>query len=257
MFCPNCGTQLPDGSRFCPSCGFSLTGDEPADPSHPKPPVQAPQQPSYQQVPPEPKQPRQPLNWPAFIRTMTTGDVRNLSLAGLQAALLAALCGVIFITQDAEGLPRVFDTGSSGSSAVAAVSMILFIAAIVLNFAAAVFGGIQLGRKAGYPHLIQTLCAVGVDFVALFFLIPTMQYYLNEAQVLNMGFDMNSFFQGIAMAGPETVHDLLRQINTPSVAASIVVLVLSAAAVIVVLNASLRTPADAGPADELAEKVDL
>lgn len=24
MFCPNCGTQLPDGSRFCSSCGSTL-----------------------------------------------------------------------------------------------------------------------------------------------------------------------------------------------------------------------------------------
>lgn len=26
MFCPNCGTQIPDESKFCPSCGHVLTG---------------------------------------------------------------------------------------------------------------------------------------------------------------------------------------------------------------------------------------
>jgi len=26
MFCPNCGTQLPDGSAFCPNCGTRLGG---------------------------------------------------------------------------------------------------------------------------------------------------------------------------------------------------------------------------------------
>ena len=26
MFCPNCGTQLPDGAGFCSNCGFSLSG---------------------------------------------------------------------------------------------------------------------------------------------------------------------------------------------------------------------------------------
>ncbi|MBO4902248.1 MAG: zinc-ribbon domain-containing protein [Lachnospiraceae bacterium] len=26
MFCPNCGTQLPDGAGFCSNCGYSLSG---------------------------------------------------------------------------------------------------------------------------------------------------------------------------------------------------------------------------------------
>ncbi|MGC9000874.1 WG repeat-containing protein, partial [Caldisericum sp.] len=26
MFCPNCGRQIPDGSKFCPYCGASLEG---------------------------------------------------------------------------------------------------------------------------------------------------------------------------------------------------------------------------------------
>lgn len=236
MKCPNCGFEMPDGLKYCPNCGTELQD---------------------QSAPKSNESQKRSFHWPSFITNMTASQYSGIAFSGTVLGLLASVMALIFIAPTRTALPRIWYTGSAGSSAVASVCMILFIAAIVLNFAAAVFGGIQLGRKAGYPHLIQTLCAVGVDFVALFFLIPTMQYFLNEAQVLNMGFDMNSFFQGIAMAGPETVHDLLRQINTPSVAASIVVLVLSAAAVIVVLNAGLRTPADAGPADELAEKVDL
>jgi len=26
MFCPNCGRQIPDGSKFCPYCGANLEG---------------------------------------------------------------------------------------------------------------------------------------------------------------------------------------------------------------------------------------
>jgi TM2 domain-containing membrane protein YozV len=26
MFCPNCGKEIPDGSKFCPYCGASLEG---------------------------------------------------------------------------------------------------------------------------------------------------------------------------------------------------------------------------------------
>ena len=29
MFCPNCGTQCPDGERFCPSCGTALEQSQP------------------------------------------------------------------------------------------------------------------------------------------------------------------------------------------------------------------------------------
>ena len=24
MFCPNCGKQIPDGSKFCPLCGYKI-----------------------------------------------------------------------------------------------------------------------------------------------------------------------------------------------------------------------------------------
>ena len=27
MFCPNCGNQLEDGSRFCPACGNPVTSE--------------------------------------------------------------------------------------------------------------------------------------------------------------------------------------------------------------------------------------
>ena len=30
MYCPNCGKQIPEGSKFCPECGMTL-GAEPAN----------------------------------------------------------------------------------------------------------------------------------------------------------------------------------------------------------------------------------
>lgn len=41
MFCPNCGSQVPDTSRFCPSCGASLGAaaqQEPVQPATPPSP---------------------------------------------------------------------------------------------------------------------------------------------------------------------------------------------------------------------------
>ena len=28
MFCPNCGNQCPDGTKFCQSCGTPLTNNQ-------------------------------------------------------------------------------------------------------------------------------------------------------------------------------------------------------------------------------------
>ena len=52
MFCPNCGTQLPDGSKFCGKCGAQL-GSAPA----PQTPPQTP--PSYGGAPVTPGVPPQ------------------------------------------------------------------------------------------------------------------------------------------------------------------------------------------------------
>ena len=38
MFCSQCGTQLPDGSKFCPHCGISLQNNQ-QNPSAPQPVV--------------------------------------------------------------------------------------------------------------------------------------------------------------------------------------------------------------------------
>lgn len=58
MFCPNCGTQLPDGTRFCPNCGFTI--EQPAEQAQPVEPVQAAQPVQPTAVPPvQPVQPTQ------------------------------------------------------------------------------------------------------------------------------------------------------------------------------------------------------
>ncbi len=41
MFCPNCGTQLPDDARFCRACGIKLNTDLPAGPWYEDQPEEA------------------------------------------------------------------------------------------------------------------------------------------------------------------------------------------------------------------------
>ena len=50
MFCPNCGTQLPDGSQFCSSCGSRIGAAD----SQPVQPVPQPQSVPYGQMPYQP-----------------------------------------------------------------------------------------------------------------------------------------------------------------------------------------------------------
>lgn len=63
MFCPNCGTQLPDGSQFCANCGNSLSAPEsqqPQTPVWPETPQQPPVAPVIPEVPPMPVPPAKP-----------------------------------------------------------------------------------------------------------------------------------------------------------------------------------------------------
>ena len=51
MFCPNCGKQIPKGTKFCPYCGFQI--GTPSTPPQQQPPTPPPQSP-----PPPPETPQ-------------------------------------------------------------------------------------------------------------------------------------------------------------------------------------------------------
>ncbi len=50
MFCPNCGTNVPDSTKFCPTCG-SVLGSESAPEFTPQSAPETPAQPVYQNQP--------------------------------------------------------------------------------------------------------------------------------------------------------------------------------------------------------------
>lgn len=61
MFCPNCGTNLPDGSAICTGCGYQLSRSQQSAPQQSAPRQAAPQQPQYQQPAYQQPQYRQPV----------------------------------------------------------------------------------------------------------------------------------------------------------------------------------------------------
>jgi hypothetical protein len=80
MFCPKCGTNVPEGSKFCETCGNNMQTaaeqteiqEQPVKPQEPAPvappPVQRPQpqsQPVYQTQPQSPVYPLKPPSQPA------------------------------------------------------------------------------------------------------------------------------------------------------------------------------------------------
>lgn len=65
MFCPNCGTKLPDGAAFCSNCGNKIQA-APVEPVT-EIPTQQPAEPVYEQPAPEQPAPEQPAE-PVYER---------------------------------------------------------------------------------------------------------------------------------------------------------------------------------------------
>ncbi len=80
MFCPRCGSQIPDNSNFCPRCAASLTGQSPAQ-APVQPPVNFGQPVWNAPVAPAPQ--ALPLKWFKFLIyfALWAGAVGNLITA--------------------------------------------------------------------------------------------------------------------------------------------------------------------------------
>ncbi|WP_455137241.1 zinc ribbon domain-containing protein [Thermophilibacter sp.] len=83
MFCPNCGAQVPDGSKFCTSCGSTLGAAAPAPAPAPAPtPAPAPA-PSDQQLAVVEEKPR-------------GGRGKTVAIVVLAVLLLAAVAFIVW-----------------------------------------------------------------------------------------------------------------------------------------------------------------
>lgn len=94
MYCPKCGTQVADGSKFCPACGNPVTPRPAAAPPAPEPAPAVPGEPAptYAQpaTPPTPSQ-----GAPDFAPSKKGHGLRN-AIIGIVAILVVALVAVSF-----------------------------------------------------------------------------------------------------------------------------------------------------------------
>lgn len=145
MFCPDCGSQVPDDSRFCPSCGSSFGG------ATPTPGASAPQgapvtPPVPGQVPVPYAAPAPEMKWYKFLIYFSLFAGALLSLGnGLMAFMGMQYQG------DAEFVYAMF-------SQVRIIDIVYGI--VLIAFAAAmIYVRQQLaGFKKGAPQLFLLLC---------------------------------------------------------------------------------------------------
>lgn len=93
MFCPNCGKQLPDGSRFCDGCGAQLAA---AQPIQQQPLQQQPvQQPYMHQQPVQQPYMQQPNAYAQPAKKTPWGLIGGVAAAAVLAVVLFVYPGVL------------------------------------------------------------------------------------------------------------------------------------------------------------------
>ena len=129
MFCPKCGAQLPDGSRFCASCGSQI-GGAPA-------PAAAPQA-GY--VPPV-----QPIKPSIAVSGLATNDL------GMLVSVVAAFVGIVAFFMPIISL-SVFGSTTT-------------LSAMQMTFGATVYGMSMDGEFANILFLVIPVIALVVSLL--------------------------------------------------------------------------------------------
>lgn len=103
MYCPNCGSQIPEGTQFCGVCGSRIVMSAVQPENYPKPQQihrsQQPQQPQYQMYQQPQKNQYQTYQQPQYQQPVSRQSARNRSSAKIIIGLLGAvlILGSIFL----------------------------------------------------------------------------------------------------------------------------------------------------------------
>lgn len=135
MFCPKCGAQLPDGSRFCASCGAQIAGASA--------PAAAPQ---AGHVPPvQPAQPVQPIKPGIAVSGLAANDL------GMLVSVVAAFVGIVAFFMPIISL-SVFGSTTT-------------LSAMQMTFGATVYGMSMDGEFANILFLVIPVIALVVSLL--------------------------------------------------------------------------------------------
>ena len=128
MFCPSCGSNVPDGTAFCPNCGSNMAAS--AQPQGTPDPAQQYQQPQQQYQQPQ-QQYQQPYQQPVAAQ-------RNSMYAFASSMYWLSLVGIIIVACKADRSDPFINQHLNQM-------FVLFLAAIVCSFLCIfVIGGLLL-----------------------------------------------------------------------------------------------------------------
>ena len=205
MFCPQCGTQIPDGSTFCPNCGTRLSAPapEPVQPEIPQPATyeQVPAQPDYQQ------QAFQPQAYePSAYQQQTYQQQPAAQQPPFQAAPAAmkgltftmpASIGELFCSYNKAGAQYAESTGLKMKWYKALTVALLYLGAAGNLFAAIqnIFG-MSYGDSSSYIYsvypgmrvldIVYGIVLLGIAFVALYVRMHLAQFKSDGPQLYLM-----------------------------------------------------------------------
>ena len=194
MFCPQCGTNNPDGSAFCAGCGAPLVVNEQPAQAVPQPEYQEPQpeyqapQPEYQEPQPEYQAPQPEYQQPQPQYQAPQGDFQqnpyqaypqppyapasapNNSVPGLGMGIAGMVLGIVTC---------LFYCYFFISIPCGIVSLILSITASGKAK--------NVGRKNGFATAGIITSSIGLGLTVFFFLIGIIG-------LADMGMDFDDFF---------------------------------------------------------------
>ena len=170
MFCPKCGTQVPDGVKFCPTCG-NLMQAAPQEPApqvqepvyqEPAPQVQEPvyqqpvyQQPVYQEPAPTPAYnniyqepaPQPQYNAAPVDDNGASTPILILGIVGLATSFLPYLVSIvgIIISAIARGKAKVGANLAKAGLIISIIMTILWFIIIIILIILAALGNADWG----------------------------------------------------------------------------------------------------------------
>ena len=106
MFCPNCGAELPDNSKFCSGCGATLEAAEETTPVAPEQPAEAPAV----------ETPVPPVSYPApEVPTEKNVTIPGLKMAFPVKKIVAVVAAIAILVGAIFGVTALFSGGKKPS----------------------------------------------------------------------------------------------------------------------------------------------